>query len=110
MSLDDLPLSLLLAFWRHTGSAKRWLLLAEFITWKEPEVNYLPQLSANVVAPTKSVRLAVGSFYTKQQLGLTDEEADLKNQEKYYTQFFLVFFEYTSKAPFDSLITVRFCR
>jgi hypothetical protein len=99
-----------LPFGGTLASAKRWLLLAEFITWQEPEVNYLSQLSANVVAPAKPVRLAFGSFYTKQQLGLTDEEADLKNQEKYYTQFFLGFSEYTSKAPFDSLITVRFCR
>ena len=73
-------------------------------------MNYLPQLSANVGAPTKPIRLAFGSFYTKQQFGLTDEEADLKNQEKYYTQFFLGFSEYTSKAPFDSLITVCFYR
>ncbi len=90
--------------------AKRWLLLAELITWQESEVNYLSQLSTNVGAPTNPVRLAFGSFYAKQQLGLTDEEADLKIQEKYYTQFFLGFSEYTSKAPFDSLITVRFCR
>jgi len=73
------------------ASAKCWLLLTEFINWQEPGVNYLPQLSANVVAPTKPVRLAFGSFYTKQQFGLTDEEADVKIQEKYYTSSFLDF-------------------
>ncbi len=73
-------------------------------------MNYLHQLIANVGAPTEQVRIAVGSFCAKQQLGLTDEETDLKIQEKFYTQFFLGFSEYTSKAPFDPLITVCFCR
>ncbi len=67
-------------------------------------------LQGTPAAPTEQVRIAVGSFCAKQQLGLTDEETDLKIQEKFYTQFFLGFSEYTSKAPFDPLITVCFCR
>ena len=56
----------------------RWVLLAELIPWQELEEAYAPQFSANVGAPAKPVRLAFGSLYIKQRLGLTDEETVLQ--------------------------------
>ena len=53
-------------------SENRWVLLAELIPWKELEEAYAPQFTANVGAPAKSVRLAFGSLYIKQRLGLID--------------------------------------
>ncbi|MEA5417198.1 transposase, partial [Synechococcus sp. BA-132 BA5] len=86
----------------------RWVLLAELIPWQELEKTYAPQFSANVGAPAKPVRLAFGSLYIKQRLGLTDEETVLQIQENPYMQFFLGFSGYSSKVPFDSSMMVHF--
>ena len=53
----------------------RWVLLAELVPWQELEEAYAPQFSKIVGAPpAKPVRLAFGSLYIMQSLGLTDEE------------------------------------
>ena len=86
----------------------RWVLLAELIPWQELEEAYAPQFSANVGAPAKPVRLAFGSLYIKQRLGLTDEETVLQIQENAYMQFFLGYSGYSSKVPFDPSMMVHF--
>jgi IS5 family transposase len=78
--------------------------------WLELEETYAPQFSSNVGASAKPVRLAFGSLYIKQRLGLTDEETVLQIQEKHYIQFFLGFAVYSSKAPFDLSMMVHFRR
>ena len=88
--------------------ANRWVLLEKLIPWQELEDSYAPQFSANVGAPAKSVRLAFGSLYIKQRLGLTDEETVLQIQENHYIQFFLGFAGYSSNAPFDPSMMVHF--
>jgi hypothetical protein len=85
----------------------RWVLLAELIPWQELEEAYALQFSANVGAPAKPVRLAFGSLYIKQRLGLTDEETVLQIQENAYMQFFLGYSGYSSKVPFDPLKIVH---
>lgn len=62
----------------------RWVLLAELIPWQEMEDAYAPQFSVNVGTPAKPVRLAFGSLYIKQRLGLTDEETVLQILENAY--------------------------
>jgi hypothetical protein len=86
----------------------RWVLLADLIPWQEMEEAYAPQFSVNVGAPAKPVRLAFGSLYIKQRLGLTDEETVLQIQENAYMQYFLGFPEYSSKVPFDPSMMVHF--
>lgn len=88
--------------------ANRWVLLEKLIPWQELEETYAPQFSANVGAPAKPVRLAFGSLYIKQRLGLTDEETVLQIQENHYIQFFLGFAGYSNKAPFDPSMMVHF--
>ena len=68
-------------FWGTLDSDNRWVLLAVLIPWQKLEEAYAPQFSANVGAPAKPVRLAPGSLYIKQSLGLTDEETVLQIQE-----------------------------
>jgi hypothetical protein len=84
------------------------VLLAELIPCQELEEAYAPQFSANLDAPAKPVRLAFGSLYIKQRLGLTDEETVLQIQENPYMQFFLEFSAYSSKVPFDPSMMVHF--
>lgn len=86
----------------------RWVLLAELLPWQELEEAYAPQFSANEGAPAKPVRLAFGSLYIKQRLGLTDEETVLQIQENPCMQFFLGFSGYSSKVPFDPSMMVHF--
>jgi hypothetical protein len=62
---------------RTLDPTNRWVLLAELIPWQELEVTYAPQFSTNVGVPAKPIRLAFGSLYSKQCLGLTDEETVL---------------------------------
>ncbi|HBH73720.1 MAG TPA: hypothetical protein DDY43_09825 [Synechococcales bacterium UBA10510] len=88
--------------------ANRWVLLAELISWQELEKAYTPQFSANVEAPAKPIRLAFGSLYIKQRLGLTDEETVLQIQENHYIQHFLGFAGYSRKSPFDPSMMVHF--
>jgi hypothetical protein len=86
----------------------RWMLLAELIPWQEREEAYVPQFSANVGDPAKPVRLAFGSLYIKQRLGLTDEETVLKVQENPYMQFIFGFSGYSRDLPFDPSMMVHF--
>ena len=86
------------------------MLLEKLIPLQELEETYAPQFSANVGAPAKPVRLAFGSLYIKQRLGLTDEETVLQIQENHYIQFFLGFAGYISKAPFDPSMMDHFRR
>jgi transposase, IS5 family len=67
----------------------RWVLLAELIPWQKLEEAYAPQFNANVGALAKPVRLAFGSLYIKQRLGLADKETVLQILENPYMQFFL---------------------
>jgi hypothetical protein len=48
-----------------------------YLPWQELEEAHTAQFSANVGAPAKRGRLAFGSLYIKQRLGLTDEETVL---------------------------------
>lgn len=86
----------------------RWVQLAELIPWQELEEAYAPLFSAKVGAPAKAVRVAFGSLYIKQRLGLTDEETVFQIQENAYMQFFLGYSGYTSKVPCDPSMMVYF--
>jgi hypothetical protein len=58
----------------------RWVRLAELIPWQELEEAYALQFSTNVGAPAKPLRLAFGSLYIKQRIGLTDEDLRHTNE------------------------------
>lgn len=65
-------------FWGSLYPDNRLVLLAELIPWQKKEDTYAPQFSATAGATEKPVRLALGSLYIKQLLGLTDEETVLQ--------------------------------
>ena len=78
------------------------------MAWEELEETYAPQFSPTTGAPAKPIRLAFGALFIKQRLGLSDEETVELIRENPYTQFFLGFSEYSSKAPFDPSMMVHF--
>jgi hypothetical protein len=97
-----------LPFGGKLDSENRWVLLSQWIPREELEEAYAPQFSATVGAPAKPVRLAFGSLYIRQRLGLTDEETVRQIQENAYMQFFLGFSGSSSKILFDPSMIVHF--
>ena len=86
----------------------RWVLFSSLMPWEELEETYAPQFSPTTGAPAKPIRLAFGALFIKQRLGLSDEETVELIRENPYTQFFLGFSGYSSKAPFDPSMMVHF--
>jgi len=85
----------------------RWVLLAELIPWELVEQIYHANLSANMGAPIKSARLALGALLIKEKQGLTDRETVQTIQENPYMQFLIGHEEFSSKkVPFDASLMV----
>jgi hypothetical protein len=89
-------------------SDNRWVIFSSLMPWEELEETYAPQFNPTTGAPAKPVRLVFGVLFIKQRLGLTDEESVEQIRENAYMQFFLGFAGYSSKAPFDPSMMVRF--
>ena len=86
----------------------RWVIFSSLMPWEELEETYAPQFNPTTGAPAKPVRLAFGSLFIKQRLGLSDEETVQQIRENAYMQYFLGFTGYTSKVPFDPSMMVHF--
>jgi len=86
----------------------RWVKLAELIPWETLEAEYAGQFSANMGAPAKSFRVALGALIIKEKLGTSDAETVEQLRENPYLQYFLGFSEYRDAAPFDASMFVHF--
>ena len=82
--------------------------LAELIPWDEVESEYAQQFSSSEGAPAKSCRVALGALIIKERLGTSDEETVEQIRENSYLQYFLGFYEYRDKAPFEASMFVHF--
>lgn len=82
--------------------------LAKLIPWEEVETEYSQQFSSSEGAPAKSCRVALGALIIKERLGTSDEETVEQIRENPYLQYFLGFYEYRDKAPFDASMFVHF--
>jgi hypothetical protein len=83
----------------------RWVNFSALMPWVELEETNATQFNPTSGAPAKPVRVAFGTQFIKQRLGLTDEETVEQIRENPYMQFFLGFSGYSSKPPFDPSIT-----
>jgi IS5 family transposase len=52
----------------------RWAVLARNNPWEPLEGRYAPLFSATIGAPAMPFRIALGSLYVQQRLGVTDRE------------------------------------
>ncbi len=77
----------------------RWVNFSALMPWVEVEETYATQFNPTTGAPAKPVRVAFGSLFIKQRLGLTDEETVEQVRENSVIQFFLGFSGYSSKPP-----------
>lgn len=97
-----------LPFGGKLSGTNRWVKLAELIPWEQVELDYEEQFSAQMGAPAKSFRIALGSLIIKEKLGTSDEETVEQIRENPYLQYSLGFSEYRDDAPFDPSLLVHF--
>jgi transposase, IS5 family len=97
-----------LPFGGKLSSHNRWVKLAEIVPWEQFEAEYAAQMSADVGAPAKPFRMALGALIIKERLGTSDEETVEQIRENPYLQYFLGLSEYSEQAPFESSMMVHF--
>jgi transposase, IS5 family len=97
-----------LPFGGHLSPDNRWVKLASSIPWQEYEREYAKQFSADMGAPAKPFRMALGALIIKEKLGVSDVETVQQIRENPYLQYFLGLQEYSDSAPFDASMMVHF--
>ena len=67
----------------------RGAMSSSLMPWEELEETYASQFSPATGAAAKPVRLAFGSLFIKQRLGMSEEETGELIRENHYMRFFL---------------------
>ena len=86
----------------------RWVILAQLIPWSEFEQEYALNFSAEMGAPAKPFRMALGALIIKEKLGISDRETVEQIKENPYLQYFIGLEFYSNEAPFDASMMVHF--
>ncbi len=82
--------------------------MADLIPWGEFESEYSLSFSAEMGAPAKSFRMALGALIIKEKLGISDRETVEQIKENPYLQYFIGMSSYSNDAPFDASMLVHF--
>ena len=86
----------------------RWVIMAELIPWSEFADQYNSKLSAEMGAPAKPFRMALGALIIKEKLGISDRETVEQIRENPYLQYFIGLSNYSNDIPFDPSLMVYF--
>lgn len=86
----------------------RWVRMANLIPWEEFEEEYAKNFAEDIGAPALSFRIALGSLIIKEKLGISDRETVEQIKENPYLQYFIGRTSYSSEAPYDASLLVRF--
>ncbi|HEY9298651.1 MAG TPA: IS5 family transposase [Phormidium sp.] len=86
----------------------RWVIMAQWIPWREFEAEYAELFSEETGAPAKRFRMALGALIIKEKLGISDRETVEQIKENPYLQYFIGLSEYSNTAPFDASMLVHF--
>ncbi|BAY88239.1 MULTISPECIES: IS5 family transposase [unclassified Tolypothrix] len=97
-----------LPFGGKLASDNRWVIMAEMIPWSEFEAEYAAIFSAEMGAPAKTFRMALGALIIKEKLGISDRETVEQIRENPYLQYFIGMSCYSNNAPFDASMLVHF--
>ncbi|UKP00957.1 IS5 family transposase [Nostoc sp. UHCC 0870] len=97
-----------LPFGGKLASDNRWLIMANMIPWSEFEAEYAAIFSAEMGAPAKTFRMALGALIIKEKLGISDRETVEQIRENPYLQYFIGLSCYSNNAPFDASMLVHF--
>src|SRR6478735_12587986 len=98
----------LLPFEGKLSSDNRWVIMADLIPWAEFEEEYSSSFSAEMGAPAKSWRMALGALIIKEKLGISDRETVEQIRENPYLQYFIGQSIYSNELPFDPSLLVHF--
>ncbi|MBD2525403.1 IS5 family transposase [Nostoc sp. FACHB-133] len=98
----------LLPFEGKLSSDNRWVIMADLIPWAEFEEEYSSSFSAEMGAPAKSWRMALGALIIKEKLGISDRETVEQIKENPYLQYFIGMSSYSNETPFDASMLVHF--
>jgi len=82
--------------------------MADLIPWAKFEEEYSSSFSAEMGAPAKSWRMALGALIIKEKLGISDRETVEQIKENPYLQNFIGMSSYSNEAPFDASMLVHF--
>jgi hypothetical protein len=98
-----------LPFGGKLNSRNRWIQLSHLIPWEEFEERYAEHFSkAEMGAPAKPFRVALGSLLIKEKLNTPDRETVEQIRENPYLQYLIGKEEYCDDEPFDSSMMVHF--
>ncbi|MEG3960559.1 IS5 family transposase [Microcoleus sp. herbarium2] len=97
-----------LPFQGKLSAQNRWVILSELIPWSEFEGEYAQLFSAEMGAPAKSFRMALGALIIKEKLGISDRETVEQIKENPYLQYFIGLEEYSEDPPFEASMLVHF--
>ncbi|XWK91764.1 MAG: IS5 family transposase (plasmid) [Phormidium sp.] len=86
----------------------RWVIMGQWIPWREFEAEYAELFSSEMGAPAKTFRMALGALIIKEKLGISDRETVEQIKENPYLQYFIGLSEYSNSAPFDASMLVHF--
>jgi len=86
----------------------RWVRIANLIPWDEFEEEYAQNFAEDIGAPGLPFRMALGSLIIKEKLGISDRETVEQIKENPYLQYFIGRTCYSSEAPYDASLLVRF--
>jgi hypothetical protein len=82
--------------------------MASLIPWSEFEEEYAENFSAEMGAPAKPFRIALGSLIIKERLGISDRETVEQIRENPYLQYFIGLTAYSNESPFEASMLVHF--
>ncbi|BAZ33809.1 transposase (plasmid) [Cylindrospermum sp. NIES-4074] len=102
------PESFELPFEGKLSENNRWVIMADLIPWAEFEDEYSSSFSAEMGAPAKSFRMALGALIIKEKLGISDRETVEQIKENPYLQYFIGMSYYSNETPFDASMLVHF--
>lgn len=97
-----------LPFGGKLASDNRWVIMAKIIPWSEFEAEYAAIFSAEMGAPAKTFRIALGALIIKEKLRISDRETVEQIRENPYLQYFIGMSCYSNNAPFDASMLVHF--
>lgn len=97
-----------LPFEGKLSSDNRWVIMSDLIPWTEFESEYSAGFSADIGAPAKSFRMALGALIIKEKLGISDRETVEQIKENPYLQYFVGMSSYSNETPFDASMLVHF--
>lgn len=86
----------------------RWVRMANLIPWDEFEEEYAQNFASDIGVPALPFRMALGSLIIKEKLGISDRETVEQIKENPYLQYFIGRTSYSSEAPYDASLLVRF--